>query len=184
MMLRSKILKTKKRLSDNPWLLVIQVISSMGLMFTVAFAFRAVSIAQVFGVVKVDIPVMPVPVKDPGFHTFEETPGTALLPSTPAVVMTTDNFFFGDLNAFSRGFANVNDKWAIPTEDGQHRVDTLLDALENWLVARSTNDLVRPQQVVVLIPAGDIPAYVLIQVIAGLKSSTLIDRVVLGSGLI
>ena len=183
-MLQSKILKTKKRLSNNPWLLAAVVISFMGLLTTMTFAMRAVSLSARYGVVEAEIPVMSSPIVDPALHHYREQPFLHLQDSTPTVIMTTDGFFFGDMAAFSEGFTKVTNKYIVPTEHGQHRVDKLLDDIEKWMTYRESRTRLRPNGVVVLVPAGDMPTNIVIQVIAGLKQSIYIDRVILGSGLI
>jgi hypothetical protein len=148
------------------------------------FAVRAAALTGVYGVVSAEIPVLPAAVKDPAFHRYEETPRTVMTKLTPAVVLTTEAFFFGELSAFTVNFADTRDKFMIRHVDGEPQLQLLVDTMEAWVEQRMKTANVPLDDVLVFVPAGDIPMPIVIQVLAGLRHSPRFARVVMGSGII
>lgn len=184
MMFQSRISRTKKRLSDDRWAITAVVVSFLALFAILTFGLRAVMVSGVYGVVRAELPVVPASVKDPGFHGFKEEPRDSLQKSTPAVVLTTEAFYFGDLEAFTSNFSDIRDKFIIRHVDGEPQLAGLVDTMSKWVEERAKSANVPIDKVLVFIPAGDIPMPIVIQVIAGLRKSPHFERVILGSGLI
>jgi hypothetical protein len=159
------------------------LVSFLGLFAVVTFALRAVLMPGVYGVVPVEMPVVAVPPADPGFHRFKEEPRDELRRTSPAVVLTTEAFYFGDLQAFTTNFNDPRDKYMIRHVDGEPQLQGLVETMNDWVTKRAAAQNVPIDKVLVFIPAGDIPMPIVIQVIAGLKKSPYFERVVIGSGL-
>jgi hypothetical protein len=155
----------------------------MGLFAVLTFSLRAVSLAGVYGVIPAELPVLSAPVDDPGFHRFKETPRNVMTKTTPAVVLTTEAFYFGDLSAFTTNFNDVRDKYIIRHVDGEPQLQLLLDTMEAWAKDRVKRDNAPLSKMLVFVPTGDIPMPIVIQVLAGLRRSEHFSRVVLGSGI-
>lgn len=181
---RSRILRTKKRLSDDRWAVVAVIVSLLGLLVCMTFGLRTVSLGLAHGVVPAEMPVVAASPEDPAFHRYKEEARATMGRLTPAVVLTTEAFYFGDLSAFTANFADVHDKFVVRHVDGEPQLQTLIDTMEKWLESRKKSDNVPYEDVLVLVPAGDIPMPIVIQVIAGLRKSPRFERVVLGSGII
>jgi hypothetical protein len=181
--LQSKISKTKKKLSSADWNLSIIVLSVMALFAIMAFAFRAVTLPAAYSLIEVSIPVLSVPIDDPSFHNFRETPRRQLNAATPAVFLTVDAFYFGDIASFTTGFGEIRNKFMIKHVDGSPQMAKLVQDMKAWQEERSLNNNIHPERTVVFVPTGEIPAPIVIQVVAALKRSSLFDQVVIGSGL-
>lgn len=182
-MFQSKILKTKKRLSDDRWPMVAIGLAVMGLFGVMTFCLRAVTISGVYGAVPAEMPVMSASIADPAFHTYKEQPQQQLRRSTPAVLLTTEAFYFGDLGAFTVNFSDVRDKFIIRHIDGEPQLLTLIDTLDKWAAQAEVNTKQPLEDILVFVPSGDIPMPIVIQVLAGLRQSPRFKRVVLGGGL-
>jgi hypothetical protein len=174
----------KKRSFDEPWLFQAYFISIFGLFGILAFAFRAVTLPGSYGVVPLEIPVVQAPIDDPGYNQFKEDARDAISHTTPAVVLTTEAFFFGDLAAFTTNFSDVRDKYIIRHVAGEPQLPQLVKQLTDWMTQRAHNENIPLSKILVVIPANDIPAPILIQVIAGLRSSPHFQRVILSNGII
>lgn len=183
MTFQSKISRTKKRLSDDRWAVIAVVVSFLGLFAILTFALRATLMPGVYGVIPVEMPVVSTVVDDPAFHRYKETPRDEVRRTTPAVVLTTDAFYFGDLQAFTTNFTDARDKYIIRHVDGEPQLQGLIETMNGWVTDRAKGENVPIDKVLVFIPAGDIPMPIVIQVIAGLKKSPNFERVVIGSGL-
>ncbi len=64
--------------------------------------------------------------------------------------------------------------------DGEPQLAGLVDTMSKWVEERAKSANVPIDKVLVLIPAGDIPMPIVIQVIAGLRKSPHFERVILG----
>ena len=181
---QSKISRTKKRLSDGRGVSATAVIAFLGLCAIVTFCIRAIALSGVYGVISVELPVVSAPVDDPAFHNYKEEPRQALTRFTPALVLTTEAFYFGDLNAFSANLGDLRDKYVIRHIDGEPQLLTLIGTMSKWITDRAAHDNIPMDKLLVLIPSGDIPMPIVIQVLAGLKKSPLFEHVILGSGII
>lgn len=159
------------------------LVGLLGLFSVLTFSLRAVSLAGLYGVVSAEIPVLSVPVADPAYHRYKEEPRDTMTKNTPAVVLTTEAFYFGDLTAFTTNFDDVRDKFIIRHVDGEPQLQLLLETMEGWAVDRKKSENVPMNKLLVFVPTGDIPMPIVIQVLAGLRRSQHFSRVVLGSGI-
>lgn len=183
MTFQSKILRTKKRLSDDTWAPIAVVVSFLGLFAILTFALRATLLSGAYGVVGVEMPVVSTPVEDPAFHRFKEEPRDSLQRTTPTVVLTTEAFYFGDLAGFSTNFDDPRNKYMIRHVDGEPQLAGLVETMNKWVTERASGANVPIDKILVFVPAGDIPMPIVIQVIAGLKKSPYFERVIIGSSL-
>ena len=183
MTLLSKISRTKKRLSDEQWLFRATIISLFGLFVVITAALRAITMPARYGVVPLEIPVVQAGVQDPRFHQFTETARDVLISSTPAVVLTTEAFYFGDLSSFTTKFTDNKAKYFVRHKSGLPQLKLLISEMSDWILERSKSENIPLSKVLVLIPSGDIPMPILTEVIAGLRTSNLFQRVILSTGL-
>lgn len=181
---QSKISRTKKRLSDTRGVAAAAVIAFFGLFAVLTFAIRAIALSGVYGVISVEMPVVSAPVDDPSFHQYKEVPRQSLTRFTPALVLTTEAFYFGDLNSFSANLGDVRDKYIIRHIDGEPQLLGLIETMGKWITDRAANENIPMDKMLILIPSGDIPMPIVIQVLAGLRKSPLFEHVILGSGII
>lgn len=154
-----------------------------GLFVILTYGLRAVTLVGVYAVVPAEMPVVQAAVDDPSFHRFREETRDSLTPRTPAVVLTTEAFYFGDLDSFTVNFADNRNKFILPHVDGEPQLAGLVETMSGWVADRSANDNVAIDKVLVFIPEGEIPMPIVIQVIAGLRRSPYFDRVILAGGL-
>lgn len=159
------------------------LVALFSLFIILAFGFRVVTVEATYGVIPAEIPVVSAGVEDPAYHTFEEAPLAMLSRHTPAVVLTPEAFYFGDLESFTANFADTRDKYIVSHVDGEPQLYSLLETMQKWIEHRAKNDNVPKQRAMVLVPSGDIPVPIVVQVIAGLRKSPYFERVVLGTGL-
>lgn len=180
----SKTLKTKKRSSDEHWTLASVIVAFSGLFAILGFSFRAVTIPSSYGSIPLEIPVVPLAASDPTYHRFEERVSSTINNKTPMVVMTTEAFFFGDLEAFSRNYSDVRDKFILRHVDGEPQLGTLIKTMLHWTDDRKKHENIPSDDVLVLAPTGDIPLPIVMQVVSGLRSQRTFSRVVLASGML
>lgn len=178
--LQSKISKTKKRLSDETSLPTILALGTVALMGVLTFGMRSVIAPRPHGIVEAEIPVVSEAVKDPNFHGFRERPNTTIGAATPIVILTPTAFLFGDMAAFSTQLSDIRNKFSVMHRDGAPDLPRLLKTMEMWRSTRKTGE----KDVLVFLPTGDIPAPIMIQVLAGLRKSPMFERVVLASGVL
>jgi len=156
----------------------------MGLFVILSYGFRAISIPNVYGLIPAEIPVVSITPDDPAHHNFKETPQKNLRKFTPVVVLTTESFYFGDVDSFTKGFGNVRNKYSIPHVDGEPQLLNLLKSMNNWGKNRHHQLNIKMDDIALFVPSGDIPMPIVLQVLAGLNNSGMFKRVILGSGLI
>jgi len=159
-------------------------VAFFGLLAVLTSGLRAVTLSGAYGVVPAEMPVVPAAIDDPGFYTYKEEPQNSLGPTTPAVVLTTDAFYFGDLQAFTSDFAKVRDKYVIRHIDGTPQLTTLVQTMDLWVTDRARHENIPINKALVFIPAGDIPMPIVVEVIAGLRKSPHFQRIIVGSGLL
>jgi hypothetical protein len=159
-------------------------LSFMGLFVVMTFSLRAVTLPGAYGSIAAEIPVMPASIKDQAFHTYREEPRRELHRSTPAVLLTTEAFYFGDLEAFTSNFSDVRNKFILRHIDGEPQLLTLIETMDKWAATVATGKNQALEDVLVFVPSGDIPMPIVIQVLAGLQQSPRFKRVILGGGLI
>lgn len=182
-MFLSRISRTKKRLSEDRWGQISVILAFFGLIATLTFGLRAVTMSGVYGAVPLEIPVMQAAINDPGYFSYKEQPRDSLTALTPTVVLTTDAFYFGDLTAFTSNYSEIRDKFIIRHVNGEPQLSTLLQQMTRWITARKQQENAPTGRTLVLVPSGDIPVPIMIQVVAGLRQSRFFERVVLGSGM-
>lgn len=181
---QSKISRTKKRSSDTWWQTTTLVLGVFGLFFILTIAMRMVMISGTYGQILLDIPVVSHPIKDPAFHNFQESPQETLRSSTPTIVMTSESFFFGDLESFSTNYGDIHSKFKIPHTDGIPQVSQLIATMDHWLRTRSKSENIPLGKTLILVPSGEIPLPIVVQVLANLKKSPLFEHIILSNGLI
>lgn len=145
---------------------------------------RMVMISGTYGQIMLEIPVVSHPINDPAFHTFEESPQETLKSTTPTVVLTSESFFFGDLESFSVSFGDPRKKFKIPHQNGMPQVAHLMSTLDQWLRNRSKSENIPLSKTLILVPSGEIPLPIVVQVVATLKKSPLFQHIILSNGLI
>lgn len=184
-MLQSKISKMKKRLSSNHWQLSLLITAIFGFFGIVIFSLRFISIPINYGIVRAELPVSLIPFSDPAFHEFAESYSTTIEKTTPAIVISAQSLYFGDLQAFSEDFLDSRNKFSIPHVDGEPQFKTLLDTMQLWIAKKESDpkNKYKNDGVVVLIPSSEIPASIVIQIIMRLRTSELFNRVILSGGL-
>ncbi len=181
--LLSKISRTKKRLSDDPWQMRFLVVLVLGLFIILSFALRSTWIAGSYGIVEAEIPAVSVQVEDPSESTYRESPRAAITKTTPIVILTDQEFYFGDLEAFGGKFSDVRNKFFVKhAKGGAPNVVLLNEMMAKWLYQRS-QESIGNDGIVVLLPDRNVPAPIVIQTIAGLKDSPYFNQVVLASGI-
>jgi hypothetical protein len=183
-MLQLKISRTKKRLSNNVWYLPIMVLAAVGLMIYLSTVLRAISMANRYGIIEAEIPVIQVPLRDIGLSHFTEKTRENLSENTPLVLLTKDAFYFGTVSAFAVDFSNARNKFVIPHEDGAPQLNRLTKELGRWLQERAEENGQPLPKTVIFIPTEEIPMPIVIQCLSGLTRSKIFERVVLGGGLV
>lgn len=183
MTLLSKTSRTKKRSSDEQWLFRALGISLFALFVILTASLRLVTLSARYGIVPLEIPVVQSQVPDPRFHQFQEFSKDSITNNTTALILTTEAFYFGDMAAFSTDFSGSSDKFVIPHRDGIPQLKRLIHDISEWAQNRSNSANIPLSPVLVMIPSGDIPMPILIQVVAELRSSSLFKRVILSSGM-
>ena len=184
MMLQSKISRMKKRLSEDSSSTRCVSLSIFVLFAIYGFAMRAATMGSRYGHISMDIPVAEASIKDPRYSEGQLPKKQLLDESTSVIVLTTGAYFFGDLQSFGDGFANVRNKFIVPHEDGAPNTPRLLDQMGRWLTERRATKGEFIKQPVILIPEAEVPVPVVIQVAQQLKTSPAFDRVILGTGML
>ena len=179
MMLQSKILKTKKRLFDNPWNTPCLIISCMGLFTILSFAMRATSVTWNFGLVKSYLPIIEQPFNDLSAQVYKYPQQESLTAQTLAILINDNASYFGELTAFTTEYHDVRNKFIIPHYQGAPQIHNLIDNIEKW-----QKDSAKFDQTVLLFVAPDWPMAIVIQIIHYLNESNLFDQVILGGGYI
>ena len=182
--LQSKIFATKKRLFDGTipghfiaWLALLALFCPL------VFLIRAVSIGGLYTLVEVDIPVLSAPPSDASLRGFSEYAPSAIDHSTLGVVMTPNEFIFGDLSAFTASFDDIRSKFIVPHADGSPQVTKLLGQVEDWQEDRELRLGIRSDKSMVLIPDSRIPMNIIILTLKLLRESGKFQNVVLAGGL-
>jgi hypothetical protein len=190
-MLRSKILKTKKRLSDEKHLYRTIAIAVAFVFVCVGFCFRASSFSSPYGYIGMEIPVSKAKDVSPSAQhdgatahdreAFHDDGGPVVnrqvTGSTPLLILTDQKFLFGDVSAFTTNLSDVANKISIPHQDGAPRLGKLIAAIQNRTADKEDSD------VLFMLPEKNIPVAIVIKVIAGIKENTRYKRVILASGL-
>lgn len=183
-MFQSKILKTKKRLSEEPWSNITFGLCLFIILFSSLFCLRWFGSHGNFGIVPAEIPVVQIPLEDKSFHRYQEQPRHLIGTSDVAIFITGSELYFGDLDAFTTGFSESNNKFKLSHVDGEPQVGDLLALITKWSENRMQRFHIKLNPTVVLVPSDQIPMSIVIQVMAKLEQSEIFESVVLGGGLI
>jgi len=182
--LQSKISRTKKRLFEDRWSQAAWILAVLGLFVVLTGSMRAVMLSRSYGAVSAELPVLRVPLEDPGRHRFSPKFAAALKRTTATVLLTADAFYFGEMKAFSEDFGDPRSKFIIRHVDQEPQLQTLVSTMDRWFAERLRESQIRSDGVVVFAPSGEIPMPVVIQVMDGLRASQSMQRVVLAAGLL
>lgn len=172
----------RRRLYDETWLCSAVVIGFLSLSSVLIFSFRIVALEFIYGIIPVEIPVVSTDIEKPGFHTFKETPHL-LSKHTPTVVFTSNAFYFGDIESFTKNFTNDGNKFIVRHDQGQPQLTKLIDTMQQWVEYRSRFHNIPKQKSMILIPTSEIPIPIVAQTIAGLRTSPFFQRIILGTGI-
>lgn len=181
--LQAKISRTKKKLS-KPASLVPGIIALVGLSTCLAGMMAVVMAPGSFSLVLSEFPVVPASIDDPSLHRYTERPEHFIKGSTPAVVLTMDALFLGDMDAFSDRYIDSRNKFRIPHRERSPQVGKLLATMKRWVATRKEARGLRNEGVLVFAPANNIPAAIVIQVLDALKKEGSFAKVILAGGLI
>lgn len=175
--LQSKILRTKKRLSNNVWYLPIIVLALMLLMSFLSTALRGIGMPGSFGIITAEFPV----ISDERTIMPEETwaePRANFDNNAALVILTTDKFYFGQLSSFGKDLSAVNNKFQISHIEGAPDLPRLVQDLRKW------QSEVKASRSLVFVPTEDIPMPIVIQCFQAFKTAGIFDHVILGGGLL
>ncbi len=175
--LQSKILRTKKRLSNNTWYLPIIVLALIVLLMFLSTALRGISLPGSFGIVTAEFPVV-LDDRDASSVEAWSNPKNTFGDDSALIILTTEKFYFGKLSAFGRGFSQVNNKFEIPHSDSAPDLPRLVTDLGKWQIDNKSS------RSLIFVPTEDIPMPIVIQCFQALKSSGLFDSVILGGGVL
>lgn len=182
--LQLKILKTKKRLYNDSWLIPIILIILTGLMVYLSFYLRAVSMQGKYGVINAELPLVSIPFEDPSFSNFSPKKIATLGKNTSVLILTPSRFIYGSAESFSTKLASSNNKFLIDHVDGAPDTNGLIRDMRKWLAFRENTKKIPNDDILILAPTAEIPGHIVIQVVSIMKSSGLFKHVVLGGGLI
>ena len=182
--LQLKILKTKKRLYNDTWLLPIILITLTSLMVYLSFYLRAVSMEGKYGVIDAELPLVTVPFNDPSFSNFLPQKSASLGKHTSVLMLTPSKFIYGSAESFSTKLASSNNKFLIDHINGAPDTNGLIKDMGKWLAYRENTKKIPNDQILILMPTAEIPGHIVIQVVSIMKTSGLFKHVVLGGGLI
>lgn len=171
MTLPSKILKMKRKLSDQPYYVGLIVLALLGLNIILAFSYRATSLTWNFGEVKLSIPVVLPP-------ESEVVEGGSIDDKTLGIVLGPHSLTFGTLESIGKKYYNVGNKFSVKHQNGRPQLLKVLS-----IVRRRKMVALNKTQSVVLIPFGDWPVALIIEFAAQLRRSGMFRNIVLSNGL-
>lgn len=137
-----------------------------------------------YGLVETEFPVVPATLEDPSLHRYAEQPEHFIKMSTPAVVMTMEALYFGDMAAFSEQYADSRTKIQINHRDQSPQVGNMLEEMKKWMATRKKSQGWKNEGILVFAPTGNIPAAIVIDVLNALKKEGSFHQVILAGGLI
>ena len=181
---QSTILKTKKKLSEpslfggSYWLPVITVL------FLITALGKFIAYNGGVGLVKSSFPVFHLGFEDNSESTTKQTYSAEINNHTVAVVVTTKAIFFGGVNAFTSEIANIRNKFAVPHVDGSPQLSTTLKKMEQWITDRKLQRRPIDTDVALLVPHGEVPMPIVIQLLDGINQSRLFGNTVISTGLL
>ncbi len=181
--LQAKISRTKKKLS-KPASLVPGIIALTGMATCLAGYMALVMAPGTYSVVSTEFPVVPAAIDDPSLHRFTERPGHFIKATTPAVVLTMDALFLGDMDSFSERYLDSRSKIRIGHRDRSPQVGKLMVTMKRWMETRKQTRGWRNEGILVFAPASNMPAAIVIEVMNALKNEGSFEKVILAGGLI
>ncbi len=181
--LQAKISRTKKKLS-KPASLIPGLIGLVGVAACLTSLMALVMAPGSYSVVDTEFPVVPAAIDDPSLHRFAERPEHFIKATTPAIVMTMDALFLGDMDSFSDRYPDSRNKIRIAHNDRAPQVGKLLGTMKKWVATRNEKGGWRNEGILVFAPASNIPAAIVIQMLDALKSDGTFEKVILAGGLI
>src|SRR5687768_2499123 len=98
-MLQLKISKTKKRLSNDAWLIRTIVLGLLALSVVMIFCFRALTVSGKYGAIAVDIPVLELSEKNLAESKNSNVKRYQITERSPVVVLTTSAFYVGSVRS-------------------------------------------------------------------------------------
>jgi hypothetical protein len=182
--LQAKISKTKKRLSETADLQGVALFALASLILCFSGMMAIVMAPGSHAIVKSEFPLVPATLEDYGLHRFTERPQRFIKATTPAVILTMDAIFLGDLDAFSEKYPDARSKIRVAHKDSAPQVGKFLAAMKKWIDAKKGENGWRNEGILVFAPVNDIPASIVIEVMKALQSDGTFERVILASGLI
>jgi len=179
-----KISRTKKKLSDRSIENFSLALAGAGLGFIFTAAVSLFFKTHDFGVVSLEMPVLSEPINDIGTGQSFDRSDTFLRKTTPVVVMTLEEFYIGDLDAFTTDLEEIRNKYVVHHVDGFPQMHLLLKGISAWKQERWKRAKIKDDGYVIFLPTSDLPISVVTHVIDGLKRNHGFNRVVLASGLL
>ncbi len=178
-----KISKMRKRLSDTSYLLQINCLAIIVVLLGILILFRMITARWDYGLVSAELPSLAIR-EGTQEDAAKLLPRATITKTTPTVVMTEGGFFYGDLAAFADGFDAVRNKFFLEHTDRTPQLGLLTERMDEWYRHKARKVSQANQGLLVLLPSGDIPMPIVIQVMDSLKSLWFVDEVVLGGGLL
>ncbi len=182
--LKLKISKMKKKLSDYRWSTFAIILSITGLLITLGLCLYSVTISRNFGEVSLDIPIAQVQFEDPTLKITASSSSSHLIDSLTAIlVLTEKSFLLSNLDALTNADRYEENVEIIRHVDGEPDLGNLKNGLEKYKVKSSrANGRESLDEVLVVYPTSALPMPIVIQVINFIKSSHLFSHVVLAGG--
>jgi hypothetical protein len=183
--LPSKILRTKKRLSESALNeSTVITLGVCGLLLFLTYATRLISLGGSYGLIPLDIPVAAAPIEDRGLHSFRENPNSTLSANTLVIGITTNELIFGDFAAFTTQREDIRNKFLVPHIAGSPQVESLLKQVFEWSEDRFRKKTLREDGLVIIVPDAAVPIAVVAGVAESLRASKKFSHVVVGGGLL
>lgn len=147
------------------------------------FCLRTFTLSWQYGIVESRIPIIPISLDETSINRKIIPNQYQINKNTPTIVITTDALYFGDLESFTTKFDNIHNKFIVQHDDGRPQLTKLIEDMNGWNSQRISKNI-NEDNVLVLLPANEVPLSIVIQVMHWMKTSTLYKEVVLASELI
>lgn len=162
----------------------VALVALLGIFALFSFCIRATFMSSAYGIIESELPVMSVPFADPDHTAYQEAPRGFLAETTPVVILTENEFYFGNLDAFTEDFTNVRNKFIVSHEEGAPNLHKLVETMAKWQGSLIKNDLELPREALIFLPMQNVPMAIVLQVMAELKKTSLFNQVILATGII
>ena len=177
--LPSTILRMKKRLSETSVVPLFLGLSYVIISVVAIYSFRVVTAASAYDYVPGNIPVVAIPLNDPSEPPENRESSPQLSKETPVIVLTAEEFLFGDSKSFTGEISSLKNKFKVAHVDGQPQLGSLLTTLNEWAGTRPGGGAV-----LVFFPSDEIPMPIVLQVMGAIREHSRFKRIVLGGGII